>query len=72
MKIAESFKRLQLDNGTWYLMVEAKDLADTIVFAQQKYHDGRYLTYLITVERDFWVNCAVYNAKVMLEFADAK
>jgi len=51
-------------------LTKAKDLADSIVLAQEKYHRGQYLTYLTTVERDYWMNCTVGTARVMYSFGE--
>jgi len=53
--------------GEHIYLSKAEDLADTIVYAQQHYHRGQFLTYLTTIERDFWINCAVGTARTMLE-----
>lgn len=65
-----AFKQAYIATGEEIYLSKAKDLADTIVYAQQNYHDGNYKTYLITAERDFWVNCATHTANVMLEFGE--
>lgn len=68
--VIAAFRQAYIATGEKIYLSKAKDLADTIVFAQQKYNDGRYLTYLTTIERDFWINCAVATAKVMLELKE--
>ncbi|MFI4911053.1 MAG: hypothetical protein ACIAQZ_05245 [Sedimentisphaeraceae bacterium JB056] len=56
--------------GEEIYMAKAKDLADSIVYAQEEYHSGRYLTYLTSVERDYWMNCTVVSARVMYAFGE--
>ncbi len=51
-------------------LAKAKDLADSIVYAQENYHRGQYLTYLTTVERDYWINCTVGTARAMYAFGE--
>ncbi len=69
--VISTYRAAYIATGDDIYLSKAKDLADTIVYSQEKYHRGQYLTYLTTVERDFWINCAVYTAKVMIEFSVA-
>lgn len=68
--IISAFMQAYIATGDEIYLSKAKDLADTIVYAQQNYHDGNYKTYLITAERDFWVNCATGTAKIMIQFSN--
>jgi hypothetical protein len=56
--------------GEEIYLAKAKDLADSIVYAQENYHDGQYLTYLTKVKRDYWLNCTVFTARAMYSFGE--
>ncbi|MFI4912192.1 MAG: hypothetical protein ACIAQZ_11050 [Sedimentisphaeraceae bacterium JB056] len=58
--------------GDRIYLAKAKDLANNVVYVQEKYHNGEYLTYLTTLERDYWINCTTGTAAAMFEFGNVK
>ena len=70
VSMISTYKSVYELTGEKIYLEKAKDLADSVVYAQEKYHNGQYLTYLTTVERDYWMNCTVATAREMYAFGE--
>lgn len=50
-------------------LAKAKSIANSFTVVQKE-HDGDYPTYFTKYKMNYWLNSAVYPAKVMMELAD--
>lgn len=53
--------------GEEMYLAKAKSIANTFTVVQQ-YHDGNYVTHFTKYKMNFWLNNAVYPAKVLMNF----